>query len=1244
MRKINTVCFHLAVLLCMCSRMPAQLLEGEAAEKFLHGSEMVRFTGRSPLPNYLLLRAGMEIPGEDAAILLRKLYHLGEDDDLKQVHATDDGLGFTHKKFQQLHAGHEVLGGELTLHVRNGRLHSMSGDVFPMDGQATSAAISPYQALQAALSHVGAITYRWEDDGETRFLREETGNPMATWYPTGTLVYAPIRGEVMAANYVLAWKFDVYALHPLYRAWVYVDATTGEVIWEQNRIHTADVVGTAMTRYSGSQSMTADQVSSNSYRLRETGRGGGIQTLNLATSTNYGSATDFTDANNVWNNVNPQQDEVATDAHWGAEKTYDFYWLTFNRNSINGQGFMLRSYVHYSNSYNNAFWDGQRMTYGDGNGSTFTPLTAIDVTGHEITHGLTEFTASLIYQNESGALNESFSDIFGNCIEHYARPTDWSWRIGEDMTPSGNGIRSMQSPAIFQDPDTYNGTYWYTGTGDNGGVHTNSGVQNKWFYILTIGESGTNDIGSTYNVTGQGWAKSQAIAFRNLTVYLTSGSGYSDARFYAIRSAIDLYGACTPEVIATTNAWYAVGVGPAFSNTVSASFTATPTSLCTAPATVAFTNSSVNAGSYVWNFGDGGTSTATSPQHTYTSLGTYTVSLVANAGTCGIDTLVRTAYIVIDTNLGCNVSLSPTNTNSTQTACSGTLFDSGGPSNNYGPNTNSIITIAPAGAAQVNLSFTSFAMEANYDYLYVYDGPNISSPLMGSYTGTNLPPNISSTGGSITLRQYTDPLVEEAGFEIHWTCLLPTAAPTVDFNADVLTSCNGTIHFRDLSTNGPISWQWNFGDGFTSAQQHPVHTYQSNGTYTVTLTATNNIGSGTLTRTAYITINRPAGPIATGASRCGPGSVTLSASGSGSLKWYDQASGGSVVATGGTFTTPLLTNSVVYYVEAETQAPVQHVGPLNPAAVGGTGGYHNNTSIQYLNFTANTTIILMSVYVDPGAAGNRTISLWDVGGALVRDTTLNISANPGRITLNWVISPGQYRIGGTQMDLYRNQTGAAYPYSISNFVSITGSSAGSAFYYYFYDWEVRGISCLSERSPVPVTIESLPTAAFSVVTNSYTADFTDLTVGSVAWSWDFGDGGTSSTQNPSHTYASTGSYTVVLTVTNAAGCMDTVSQTVDITAVAMDMGLYGQWTLQAVPNPFSSALELQMDLPDARNLTVGLYDLRGKEVAHLYQGEGGAGEFKLQSTDAVARLSVGTYLLRVQYGEAVRCLRVVKMN
>lgn len=209
------------------------------------------------------------------------------------------------------------------------------------------------------------------------------------------------------------------------------------------------------------------------------------------------------------------------------------------------------------------------MTYGDGssvNGNL--PLTALDVCGHEITHGLTSKTANLAYQKESGALNEGFSDIFGNSIEVWARPTKNSWKLGEDFNYV---IRDMANPNAYKQPDTYLGTYWVNVVGctptsgstgnDQCGVHTNSGVLNYWYYLLTTGGSGTNDKGFAYNVAGIGVDKAAAIAYRTLTTYLTSSSTYLDARMLSLQAASDLYGAGSVEVTQTTNAWDAVGVG-----------------------------------------------------------------------------------------------------------------------------------------------------------------------------------------------------------------------------------------------------------------------------------------------------------------------------------------------------------------------------------------------------------------------------------------------------------------------------------------------------------------------------------------------------------------------------------------------------------------------------------------------------------------------------------------------------------
>ena len=476
-------------------------------------------------------------------------------------HSEADRLGQQHFRYQQKINNIPVEGATYVLHVANGKVKSQNGQwvaTLPAD-IATTPAISQSDALDLAMKAFGATSYKWQLPDEEQFIKKESADPNATFLPKAELVYYSGEEEVAAGNMRLAYKLDLYAHQPIGRRIYFVDAQTGTILGKREIMHTINATGSAVTAYSGTQSIITDAYNG-SYRLRETGRGNGIQTFNLAKGTNYSAATDFTDADNSWNNVNAASDQYATDAHWGAEKTYDYYYSTFGRNSINDAGFAIKSYVHYSNNYFNAFWDGSRMTYGDGDSyDSYKPLTAIDVCGHEITHGLTSYTANLNYSGESGALNEGFSDIFGTTIEFYANPATANWLIGEAFYT----IRSMSNPNAYGQPDTYQGTSWAGGTADNGGVHTNSGVLNYWYYLLAQGGSGTNDKSTAYAVSGIGLSKAAAIAYRTLTVYLTSTSKYIDARTYSIQAAKDLYGDSTNEVTQVTNAWNAVGVGAA---------------------------------------------------------------------------------------------------------------------------------------------------------------------------------------------------------------------------------------------------------------------------------------------------------------------------------------------------------------------------------------------------------------------------------------------------------------------------------------------------------------------------------------------------------------------------------------------------------------------------------------------------------------------------------------------------------
>ena len=352
---------------------------------------------------------------------------------------------------------------------------------------------------------------------------------------------------------------------------IFIDAQTGEKVFEYNNLQT----GSGSSLYSGTVTISTTGSGSTFY-MEDTTRRQGTFNMNSTgseTTGTGGTQSRYTDTDDVWNTTIQR---AGVDAHYGAAKTYDYYQSVHGRNGIdgnNGPGTttsaigaipLVVSRVHFGSTgrYNNAFWFNNQMSYGDGDGTTFSPLTTIDICGHEMTHGVTERTANLTYSNESGALNESMSDIFGAMVELYAdggTVTADTWKIGEDSyTPatSGDALRYMNTPQTGGDPDHY--SIRYTGTADSGGVHTNSGISNHAFYLMAAG--GTNRV-SGVAVTGIGSADTARIFYRALTVYMTSSTNFAGARTATINAANDLFGSTSAQATTVARGWCAVGVG-----------------------------------------------------------------------------------------------------------------------------------------------------------------------------------------------------------------------------------------------------------------------------------------------------------------------------------------------------------------------------------------------------------------------------------------------------------------------------------------------------------------------------------------------------------------------------------------------------------------------------------------------------------------------------------------------------------
>jgi Zn-dependent metalloprotease len=472
-----------------------------------------RSTDENGVPSFVTGNLGRLQAGNEAASarqVMNSQKHLLQGtaaEDFEPIGTMRDDIGQTHVRLQQRLNGLPVFGAEYIVHAdADGSVYAMNGRFVPGRDLPRHAELNGWSAIERAVREAGIDAPTYSGMPRLTYVVNERGNAFLAYEIT--VAYTDEDGEEIDR--------------------IFADARTGNLVQRAPQIHRA--------------------------RNRATYHGNNTSTLpgTLVLSETSGSTSD----------------SVISNAHAHAATSYDYYKNIHNRDSYNNAGAQIKTTVHHQVNYNNAFWNGSQLVYGDGDGTTFTPLgNSLDVGAHELTHAVTTYSANLTYSNESGALNEGTSDIMAAAVESWKRGIvdANSWKVGEDIyTPNtaGDALRYMNNPT----QDGSSKDYYperYVGTSDNGGVHWNSGIANLAFKLMVTGgthprSKTTVDVPALSATATTSMDMAAKIWYRALTVYMTSSTNFQGARNATASAATDLYGATA--AAAVHKAWDAVGV------------------------------------------------------------------------------------------------------------------------------------------------------------------------------------------------------------------------------------------------------------------------------------------------------------------------------------------------------------------------------------------------------------------------------------------------------------------------------------------------------------------------------------------------------------------------------------------------------------------------------------------------------------------------------------------------------------
>lgn len=541
----------------------ARRVDGQAAG--MPREDQVRPRGKEAEPPQGVsgLRLVSATDGRSLRLWDTQITRMLRDDQIRPRREEADPLvqGRTHERLDQYYEGIRVFGGELVRQADNGQTVSVFGSLYTGINVDVRPTLAPSDATDVIEALTG-VAPGGERAPELVVLPRDNG------------------------GYVLAYRVRVMTSDDL--SAYFIDAGTGEVALKYSDLQTAIGSGKGVLDDTKKVSTT---LRSGTYLAIDGMRPAAIYTYDmkgsLARTTLFlnglitlSDSDVASDSDNLWT------DPAAVDAHAYAGWTYDYLFKRFARSGLDNRNLTMVSLVHpvrredwasapistLNLYYLNAFYAGNGiMVYGEGLPPGVTAggvqwryfSGALDVVAHELAHGVTDYTSGLIYRNESGALNEAFSDIIGTAAEfYYQQPGSGYLRadylLGEDLNIPIGGFRSMANPQAFGDPDNYSKRY--TGSADNGGVHSNSGIANNAFYLAVEGGVNRTSGRSVQGVGSANREKIEKVFYRGFTQLLPANATFALARAATLQAARDLYGAGSDVERAIEQAWTAVGV------------------------------------------------------------------------------------------------------------------------------------------------------------------------------------------------------------------------------------------------------------------------------------------------------------------------------------------------------------------------------------------------------------------------------------------------------------------------------------------------------------------------------------------------------------------------------------------------------------------------------------------------------------------------------------------------------------